>query len=121
MKEKERQKEKEKQGETNLNHHPSQDWDPLHLQPHSCQPQSNDPTITNEEKHHDIPRGSSIVREPKDRSNKKAMRLIAQLIKFYKFYYLLYLNKRWLNSKIYVICIFDFLKILRTCCISNNI
>ena len=31
--------------------------------------------------------------------NKKAMRLMAQLIKFYKFYYLLYLNKRWLNSQ----------------------
>ena len=32
-------------------------------------------------------------------TNKKAMRLMAQLIKFYKFYYLLYLNKRWLNSQ----------------------
>ena len=32
-------------------------------------------------------------------NNKKAMRLMAQLIKFYKFYYLLYLNKRWLNSQ----------------------
>ena len=32
-------------------------------------------------------------------SNKNAMRLMAQLIKFYKFYYLLYLNKRWLNSQ----------------------
>ena len=31
--------------------------------------------------------------------NKKAVRLMAQLIKFYKFYYLLYLNKRWLNSQ----------------------
>ena len=31
--------------------------------------------------------------------NKKAMRLMAQLIKFYKFYYLLCLNKRWLNSQ----------------------
>ena len=31
--------------------------------------------------------------------NKKAMRLLAQLIKFYKFYYLLYLNKKWLNSQ----------------------
>ena len=30
---------------------------------------------------------------------KKAVRLMAQLIKFYKFYYLLYLNKRWLNSQ----------------------
>ena len=33
------------------------------------------------------------------KSNKKAVRLMAQLIKFYKFYYLLYLNKRWLNSQ----------------------
>ena len=32
-------------------------------------------------------------------NNKKAMRLMAQLIKFYKFYYLSYLNKRWLNSQ----------------------
>ena len=32
-------------------------------------------------------------------NNKKAVRLMAQLIKFYKFYYLLYLNKRWLNSQ----------------------
>ena len=32
-------------------------------------------------------------------TNKKAVRLMAQLIKFYKFYYLLYLNKRWLNSQ----------------------
>ena len=31
--------------------------------------------------------------------NKKAVRLMAWLIKFYKFYYLLYLNKRWLNSQ----------------------
>ena len=31
--------------------------------------------------------------------NKKAVRLMAQLIKFYKFYYLFYLNKRWLNSQ----------------------
>ena len=30
---------------------------------------------------------------------KKAVRLMAQLIKFYKFYHLLYLNKRWLNSQ----------------------
>ena len=33
------------------------------------------------------------------KSNKKTMRLMTQLIKFYKFYYLLYLNKRWLNSQ----------------------
>ena len=33
------------------------------------------------------------------KNNKKAVRLMAQLIKFYKFYYLLYLNKRWLNSQ----------------------
>ena len=31
--------------------------------------------------------------------NKKAVGLMAPLIKFYKFYYLLYLNKRWLNSQ----------------------
>ena len=31
--------------------------------------------------------------------NKKAVRLMAQLIKFYKFNYLLYLNKSWLNSQ----------------------
>ena len=32
-------------------------------------------------------------------TNKKTVRLMAQLIKFYKFYYVLYLNKRWLNSQ----------------------
>ena len=40
--------------------------------------------------------GISVTIENK---NKKAVRLMAQLIKFYKFYYLLYLNKRWLNSQ----------------------
>ena len=50
-------------------------------------------------------RGTCWWRTPLDppmvslRKNKKAVRLMAQLIKFYKFYYLLYLNKRWLNSQ----------------------
>ena len=53
--------------------------------------------FTNEE---NVTAGKSEA-ELKDNSsdNKKAMRLMAQLIKFYKFYYLLYLNKGWLNSQ----------------------
>ena len=41
----------------------------------------------------------AIKLQTEDEDNKKAMRLMPQLIKFYKFYYLLYLNKRWLNSQ----------------------
>ena len=33
------------------------------------------------------------------KQHKKALRLMAQLIKFYKFYFLLYFNNRWLNSQ----------------------
>ena len=44
---------------------------------------------------HKIYYATAVIRK----SNKKAVRLIAQLIKFYKFDYLLYLNKRWLNSQ----------------------
>ena len=40
-----------------------------------------------------------VIKYRNCRYNKKAVRLMAQLIKFYKFYYLLYLNKRWLNSQ----------------------
>ena len=39
--------------------------------------------------------GLSLLHVPPE-LNKKAVRLMAQLIKFY---YLLYLNKRWLNSQ----------------------